>query len=189
MKGKVIQFNFNRHVDEIMELDDVVFADLIGIIDPYPRSWWRTVKGYVFKMDDGSIAGYAVYKMKKSTRCKDKPYVFYIELVGVDPGYQGQGIGSKLMNAILEKADSMKAVCIVELLVERRKPQNIKFYEKSGFKLSTYREADENYDEKGEFTGEYGLMTREPHIGCKMNDCDGIVKFICIECNASVCCK
>jgi len=58
------------------------------------------------------------------------PESWYLSIVGVSPQMQGKGIGSKLINPILIKADEAN----VPTYLETYTPRNIKFYKKLGYK-------------------------------------------------------
>lgn len=55
----------------------------------------------------------------------------YLWVLGVDPPNQGKGLGGRLMEAGLARADAEGAVCYLETGLER----NVRFYEKHGFKV------------------------------------------------------
>lgn len=55
--------------------------------------------------------------------------LYYLQLLGVDPGAQGCGIGSALLAAVLTQADRDGVPAYLEATSER----NAKLYEKHGF--------------------------------------------------------
>lgn len=66
--------------------------------------------------------------------------LYYLWFIGVEPSQQGKGIGSKLLNEIIQKGLSEnKTICL-----ETSTLKNIPWYEKHGFK--TYRELDFGYN-------------------------------------------
>lgn len=78
---------------------------------------------------------------RESTIKKIHPSVpiYYLWFIGVEPSQQGQGIGSKLLNEIIQKGLSEnRTICI-----ETSTLKNVPWYEKHGFK--TYRELDFGY--------------------------------------------
>lgn len=65
--------------------------------------------------------------------------LYYLWFIGVEPSHQGKGIGSKLLNEIIQKGLSEnRTICL-----ETSTLKNIPWYEKHGFK--TYRELDFGY--------------------------------------------
>ena len=56
---------------------------------------------------------------------------YYINIIGVAPESQGQGFGGKLLRALIEKAEKEGKSIYLETETE----ENVKFYEKFGFKL------------------------------------------------------
>jgi ribosomal protein S18 acetylase RimI-like enzyme len=58
---------------------------------------------------------------------------WYLELLGVAPESQGQGIGSILLAPVLERADAAGLPCYLETERER----NVAFYRKQGFEVLT----------------------------------------------------
>jgi ribosomal protein S18 acetylase RimI-like enzyme len=56
---------------------------------------------------------------------------WYLWAIGVAPASQGKGIGSSLIQPILEQADAGGTACYLETEMER----NIRFYEKHGFEV------------------------------------------------------
>lgn len=64
----------------------------------------------------------------------DEP-VWYLQALGVSPEAQGQGIGTRLIQPVLDRADVQGDSCYLETGTER----NVRFYERFGFEI---READ-----------------------------------------------
>jgi GNAT superfamily N-acetyltransferase len=56
---------------------------------------------------------------------------WYLEILGVDPPLQGQGIGTSLMMPILRRADEAGLPCYVETAQQR----NVPLYTRAGFKV------------------------------------------------------
>jgi ribosomal protein S18 acetylase RimI-like enzyme len=54
---------------------------------------------------------------------------WYLFLLGIDPGFQGQGIGSRLIVPMLTKADQTH----LPIYLETTNRRNLPFYEKHGF--------------------------------------------------------
>ena len=91
-----------------------------------------------------SVTGFANIKKairRESEIKKIHPAVslYYLWFIGVEPSQQGRGIGSKLLNEIIQKALSEnRTICL-----ETSTLKNIPWYEKHGF--ITYRELDFGY--------------------------------------------
>ncbi len=65
--------------------------------------------------------------------------IYYLWFIGVDPTAQNKGIGSKLLNGIIQEGLSQKrTICL-----ETSTLKNIPWYEKHGFE--TYHEMDFGY--------------------------------------------
>lgn len=56
---------------------------------------------------------------------------WYLMVLGVDPPYQGRGIGSSLMQPVLEQADKEGMPCYLETMTYG----DVEFYRKRGFKM------------------------------------------------------
>ncbi len=79
-----------------------------------------------------------------------KPH-WYLWVLGVDPSYQGQGIGGKLIEPVLARSDEEGVPCYLEAMTER----NVAFYKKRGFEVVS----------EGEVLGQrvrVWMMLREP---------------------------
>jgi GNAT superfamily N-acetyltransferase len=68
------------------------------------------------------------YLEKIQRNCIAEPH-YYLMALGVSPHMQGKGIGSKLIEPVLQQADVMGYKCYLETETEI----NVKFYEKNGF--------------------------------------------------------
>jgi len=55
----------------------------------------------------------------------------YLFFLGVEPGHQGNGIGSILMQPVLKRADEKGLPCYLETMEEK----NLTFYNRHGFKV------------------------------------------------------
>ena len=65
------------------------------------------------------------YAMKlKKRNIQDKHY--YLQLLGVDPDAQDQGLGSEILNAITAQLEKEK----IPLYLETENPENVPFYTK-----------------------------------------------------------
>ncbi len=56
---------------------------------------------------------------------------YYLEILGVDPEYQGQGYSSKLLRPVLAHADANRKKCYLETQSEK----NVSIYEHFGFQV------------------------------------------------------
>ncbi len=65
---------------------------------------------------------------------ESNPNEFYIDTLSVNPNFQGEGIGTKLIEAITEKAKAENHKKI-GLLVAEKNPNAKKLYLRSGFKI------------------------------------------------------
>jgi ribosomal protein S18 acetylase RimI-like enzyme len=60
---------------------------------------------------------------------------YYLMVIGVEPDFQHQGIGSRLMQAGLKKADDEKLECFLETVT----PEDVGFYKKFKFEVAVNR--------------------------------------------------
>lgn len=76
---------------------------------------------------------------------------WYLWVLGVDPSFQGQGIGGKLIEPVLARSDDEGVPCYLEAMTER----NVAFYKKREFEVVS----------EGEVLGQevkVWMMLREP---------------------------
>jgi ribosomal protein S18 acetylase RimI-like enzyme len=59
-----------------------------------------------------------------------QPY-WYLEAVGVEPAAQGMGIGTRLIEPVLGRADEAAQLCYLETMTER----NVAWYRRLGFEV------------------------------------------------------
>ncbi len=62
---------------------------------------------------------------------KDQPH-FYLMTLGVDPRFQGQGLGSSLLAATLEHVDAQR----LPAYLESSSPKNVPLYRRHGFEVT-----------------------------------------------------
>jgi ribosomal protein S18 acetylase RimI-like enzyme len=81
---------------------------------------------------------------------------WYLVLLGVDPLYQGKGIGGTILNPVLEKADRAGQPCYLETMNET----NLAFYIKKGFAVADQCEvtSKDNLPDRVQIWG----MVRQP---------------------------
>jgi len=58
---------------------------------------------------------------------------WYLALIGVDPAFQGSGVGTALLRPRLAACDETG----VPAYLETQKPENVPYYERFGFKVRT----------------------------------------------------
>jgi ribosomal-protein-alanine N-acetyltransferase len=98
--------------------------------DPWPeRAFLAELRAkhihYVAARADGKLVGYAGIARLGRVR----PYEYEIHTIGVDPEYQGQGIGRRMVSQILELASGS----VVFLEVRTYNVPAISLYESFGF--------------------------------------------------------
>jgi ribosomal protein S18 acetylase RimI-like enzyme len=99
----------------------------------YPLPTWD---GWVLLAK--SILGNGFYDIRSWIRWLDEldknhpsePH-YYVEYVGVDPGYQGRALGSTLLRHLVDKADEEQVGCYLE----SANPHNISFYQRLDFQI------------------------------------------------------
>jgi len=74
----------------------------------------------------------------------------YLMVIGVEPEFQGKGIGSRMMEFGLQPADDGNLMCYLETVTE----EDVRFYRKHGF--------DVMYNNTFGINEQYWLMTRMP---------------------------
>jgi ribosomal-protein-alanine N-acetyltransferase len=105
-------------------------AQLFEGDDPWPeRAFIAELNAkhihYVAARTDDKLVGYAgIARLGRS-----RPYEYEIHTIGVDPAYQGQGIGRRLVTELLEIASGS----VVYLEVRTDNEPAIKLYESFGF--------------------------------------------------------
>lgn len=99
-----------------------------------PRVPWRHLPGL---LRIGLPALGRIATMTRAGSAHDPAHRhWHIELVGVDPELQGQGIGGKLMEAALGPADEAGE----EAYLETDTPENVAFYRRRGFEVTGQEE-------------------------------------------------
>ncbi len=105
-------------------------AQLFDTDDPWPAAaFHRALRAghhhYVGARVGDKLVGYAGIARLGRTR----PFEYEVHTIGVDPAYQGRGIGRRLLNALLEFADGG----VVHLEVRTDNPVALALYRDAGF--------------------------------------------------------
>ena len=61
---------------------------------------------------------------------------YYLEYLGVEPAFQGQGLGSQLLSELTRRADAAGAACYLETATER----NLPLYQRFGFQITAQKQ-------------------------------------------------
>ena len=98
--------------------------------DPWPERAFLAELGakhihYVAARDDSNLIGYAGIARLGRVR----PYEYEIHTIGVDPAYQGQGIGRRMVSQLIELASGS----VIFLEVRTDNAPAIGLYESFGF--------------------------------------------------------
>ncbi|BBY17432.1 ribosomal protein S18-alanine N-acetyltransferase [Mycolicibacterium litorale] len=118
----------------LTKADAVRCAELESLLfpgdDPWPeRAFHAELAGghthYVAARADGTVVGYAGIAQLGRT----PPYEYEIHTIGVDPEYQGRGIGRRMLEQLLEVADDG----VIFLEVRTDNEPAIALYESVGF--------------------------------------------------------
>jgi GNAT superfamily N-acetyltransferase len=107
----------------------IVWTDSVD----FPVSLWRMLRSIPFKylLPMTGSAGSAMQEFDRYVNGIHKRLVphphCYVELLGVDPQYQGQGFSSRLMRPLLAKLDSESRDCYLETQDEKDVPIYLHF--------------------------------------------------------------
>lgn len=117
-----------RQIRRCVEIERILFAG------DGPWSAWAfnaelDAGGYYLAAiaDDGVLAGYAGLAFMGSPG----DWETSVHTIGVDPAYQGQGIGSALLRGLLERADELNAPVVLEVRTDN--DTALALYERYGF--------------------------------------------------------
>ncbi|MCU0552398.1 MAG: GNAT family N-acetyltransferase [Leptolyngbya sp. Prado105] len=120
----------------LSQLWRVVTSGLLTV--PFYLRWDRI-------LDFASFIGTEIRLHNKTT---PEPH-WYLSMLGVSPECQGQGIGGKLLQPVLQEADRAKMPCYLETSTTGA----VRFYQRQGFEIV----------HQGTFAGcEYWAMKRNP---------------------------
>jgi GNAT superfamily N-acetyltransferase len=118
---------------QVCEQGRVVAAALI-----YPPGSYPLPAGEQMKIFIKSIWGHDLYDLRPLLRWLaeiDKIHPaephYYLEYMGVEPEYQGQGFGSAIFRHVTARADAEKTGCYLETA----SPQNVCLYQRFGFQV------------------------------------------------------
>jgi ribosomal protein S18 acetylase RimI-like enzyme len=109
--------------------------ELVGAALSLPPGAWRTPprvavrQGGIFGIHLPKAAGLLALMERRHIR---EPH-YYFPYIGVAPDAQGQGLGSRLMRAALDRCDKEGLPAYLEATTER----NVVLYERLGFKLTS----------------------------------------------------
>jgi ribosomal protein S18 acetylase RimI-like enzyme len=93
------------------------------------RIAWYMLRSYRLR-DIQSLLPFYVKIEQAHERIIRQPH-YYLEILGVDPQYQGQGFSSKLLRPVLSHADQHRKTCYLET----QSPNNVSLYQHFGFEV------------------------------------------------------
>jgi len=136
LKGiKLVNANpdvINRYMQDLLDLDKNVASvswSEDNFLQELPEKWDLS---YLIISMDSVIAFLIASKKQKS---------YHIHRLGVDPSFQGKGIGSMLLNTINIQALN-KSIQSISLKVAKENDKAIKFYKLNGFKIIDFSEGN-----------------------------------------------
>ncbi len=105
------------------------------IISPYTSIWRMLFSGaFLAAMKMGIKTGLRMQPISKNLDKKHNEIIsgihWYLQLLGVDPAYQGKGFASRLLNGMLARIDEDCLPCYLETELE----ENVPIYQHFGFK-------------------------------------------------------
>jgi ribosomal protein S18 acetylase RimI-like enzyme len=106
---------------QFSQISRLLMSGLLGI--PFQIRWERFMTGIGL-----FFQGLGEQQMRE-------PH-WYLAMLGVDAGYQGQGIGSALLQPILQRADQEEMPCYLETSTAAA----VRFYQRHGFAVEEYQE-------------------------------------------------
>lgn len=155
----MVSLRYSEPFDSIYTTDSLKGVAIWIPPGKYPMSFWQTFQLALtmpFKLGWGGMKrGIPLFNKIEDCHqeCMSEPH-WYLNVLGVDPLYQGQGVGGKLIEPILKQADGENLPCYLETDGEK----NVSFYQKRGFQVV------KTFDLPGSNLRLWG-MQREPQLG------------------------
>jgi ribosomal protein S18 acetylase RimI-like enzyme len=120
--------------DESFTTDDHAGGAIWAIPGAWHLSVWNTIR---LVASTAPLAGPRGLKILKGLQMVEEehpkgPEHYYLSVLGTEPARQGQGIGSALLQPVLESCDRDEIAAYLETGKER----NIAFYNRHGFKVT-----------------------------------------------------
>ncbi|PRX44007.1 ribosomal-protein-alanine N-acetyltransferase [Prauserella shujinwangii] len=117
-----------EHIRRCVEIERILFPG----DSPWPAGAFHAeldAGGYylVALTDDEQVAGYAGLAIAGVPG----DWETSVHTIGVDPAYQGRGIGTALLRAVLDRADELRAPVFLEVRTDN--DNAIRLYERHGF--------------------------------------------------------
>jgi len=114
--------------------------------DNYPMTPWRLMRSVPLPVILSVGRSGVTSRMKKvgayldATHARLAPFRhWFLQVVGVDPRFQGKGYAGRLLRPMLSRIDQERLPCYVDTLVEK----NVRLYEHLGFELMEKSEIPE----------------------------------------------
>jgi ribosomal protein S18 acetylase RimI-like enzyme len=99
----------------------------------FRRMWW--VNAIWLAMRKGLSASWRMFQLNNHLEKKHNKLApfdhWYLMILGVEPGYQGNGYGGRLLRGMFAEADETGLPCYLETTTE----ENVAFYEHFGFNV------------------------------------------------------
>lgn len=126
-------------------------TDLEGVAvwlpsDNYPMTPWRLIRSVPPSVILGLGRGQVTTRIRKvgayldATHARLAPFRhWFLQIVGVDPRFQGKGYAGRLLRPMLSRTDEEGLPCYLDTLVEK----NVRLYEHLGFELMEKSEIPE----------------------------------------------
>jgi GNAT superfamily N-acetyltransferase len=89
------------------------------------------LKARLFRRQTWLALGRGIKLLDEMQKKHPKDPHYYLEVLGVDPGHQGKGIGSMILGSINEKADKDG----VGFYLETAQPRNLPLYKRFGYQI------------------------------------------------------
>jgi ribosomal protein S18 acetylase RimI-like enzyme len=123
---------------ELHQNGAIVAAAVLYPPGAYPLPWLAELQVTLT-----SIFGHARYDLRAWQDWLDEvekhhPHTphYYLEYLGVEPAFQGQGLGSHLLSELARRADAAHVGCYLETATER----NLPLYQRFGFQVTAQKE-------------------------------------------------
>ena len=123
---------------ELRQNDAIAAAAVIYPPGAYPLSWFDDLRILV-----SAILGHSRYHLRawqswlaQVEKLHPKVPHYYLEYIGVEPTFQRQGLGSRLLAELTRRADVAGVGCYLETATQH----NLPLYERFGFRVSDQME-------------------------------------------------